>query len=117
MDALQPERGMLTVDEIDRGALLAQLNEHIAQAVFDITDVNKKATKKRIVQLQIEMHPSESRREFKLTYQVTLKPSTHIERDPTTIFIDKQDGEVIARPWAPTPLFNEEDMEAGAASN
>lgn len=39
------ELGNLTLDEIDRGLMVAQVNEHLAQCIADIADVNKKATK------------------------------------------------------------------------
>ena len=56
--------GNLILDEIDRGLCVEQVNEHIAQCIADIADVNKKATKKRSVVLTIDFHPSESLHHF-----------------------------------------------------
>lgn len=92
----------LRIDEIDRGLLVDQINEHLAQCVFDIADVNKEATKKREVVITIAFHPAKSRREAAVKYDVKLKPSTHIAREPTMVFLGKNSGgEIVAKPWVP----------------
>lgn len=92
----------LTIGEIDRGLLIEQINEYLAQAVADIADPNKEATKNRSVNVTITFSPSKSRREAAVTYLVTLKPSTHIARESSTIYLGKaEDGTPIAKPYVP----------------
>lgn len=99
-DGSEPGIGNLTIQDIDRGFLVEQVNQHLAMIVADIADLNKEATKKRSVNIEIAFAPSKSRRDAQLTYKVTLKPSTHIERDSQTIYIAKtKDGVPIAKPY------------------
>lgn len=92
----------LTIDDIDRGLLVEQINAVIAEAIADIADINKEATKTRTVAVAIRFQPSKSRRECTVDFQVILKPSTHIPRDPTTIYLGKaEDGTPIAKPYVP----------------
>lgn len=92
----------LKLAEIDRGLLVEQVDEYLAQCIADIADVNKEPTKKRTVQITITFQPSRSRREAAVSYQVSLKPSTHIERESSTIYLGKaEDGTPIAKPWVP----------------
>lgn len=92
----------LTIHDIDRGYLVAQIDEYLAKAVADIADLNKQPTKKRTVKIEINFAPSKSRRDAQVTYSVDLKPSRHVERDSSTIFLGKaEDGTPIAKPWVP----------------
>lgn len=92
----------LTLGDIDRGLLIEQINEYLAQAVADIADQNKEATKVRTVAIAIRFIPSKSRREAAVDYQVILKPSTHIAREASTIYLGKaEDGTPIAKPYVP----------------
>lgn len=96
------ENTNLKLGEIDRGLLIDQVNEYLAKAVADIADPNKEATKKRTVQITITFSPSKSRREAAVNYKVDLKPSTHIERESSTIYLGKaEDGSPIAKPYVP----------------
>jgi len=107
----------LTIDDIDRGFLVEQINEHLSQLIADIVDPNKEATKKRSVNIEIAFAPSKSRRDAQLTYKVTLKPSTHIERDSQTIYIGKaEDGTPIAKPYViEQPMLNGVELLADDA--
>lgn len=92
----------LQVTEIDGGLLIEQINEELKIIVADIADINKKPTVTREITVKIKLSPSKSRREATLVYNVTSKPSTHIDRDPTTIYLGKNSsGEMIAKPWVP----------------
>lgn len=90
----------LTIQDIDRGFLVEQINDHLAQLMADVVDPNKQATKKRSVNIEIAVAPSKSRRDAQLTYRVVLKPATHIERESQTIYIARgKDGSVMAKPY------------------
>jgi hypothetical protein len=91
----------LTVGEIDRGYLVEQINEYLAKIVVDIADPNKEPTKKRTVDVKITFSPSKSRREAEVSYLVTLKPSTHVERKSTIYMGKAEDGSPIAKPYVP----------------
>lgn len=91
----------LTIGEIDRGLLIDQVNEYLDKIVRDIADPNKEATKKRALNLTITFAPSKSRREAEVSYLVTLKPSTHIERKSTIYMGKAEDGTPIAKPYVP----------------
>lgn len=107
----------LTIYDIDRGFLVEQVNEHLAQIVADIADLNKEPTKKRSVNVEIIFAASKSRRDAQVSYKVTLKPSTHIERESQTVFIAKdKDGNPIAMPFDPKQqvLFDADEPVGGA---
>lgn len=90
----------LTIQDIDKGFLIEQINVHLSSIIADILDPNKLATKKRSVNIQINLAPSKSRRDAQLTYKVEAKPATHIERDSQTIYIARdKDGQPIAKPY------------------
>lgn len=117
MQATQADYRNLTIYDIDRGFLVEQVNEHLAQIVADIADLNKEPTKKRSVNVEIIFAASKSRRDAQVTYKVTLKPSTHIERESQTVFIAKdKDGVPIAMPFDPKQqvLFDADESVAGA---
>lgn len=112
---MEAELGNLKIDEIDRGLLVDQINEHLARCVADIADVSKKAEKKRSVVVTIDFHPSKSRREAACQYSVMLKPSTHIDREPTTIYLGRgKDGTAYAKPYETDQqdLFEPSEMDA-----
>lgn len=105
------ENSNLTIGDIDRGFLIQQINEYLAKAIQDIADVNKNPTKKRSLNVQIVFTPSKSRREAEVSYLVTLKPSTHVERKSTVYMGKAENGEPIAKPYVPNQqiLPNVED--------
>jgi len=113
----EPHYENLTIYDIDRGFLVEQVNEHLKQIVADIADPNKEPTKKRSVNVEIVFAASKSRRDAQVTYKVTLKPSTHIERESQTVFIAKdKDGVPIAMPFDPKQavLFDSDESVADA---
>ncbi len=92
----------LKLRDLDRGHVIDQIDEYLAKAVADIADPNKKATKPRVVQCTITMIPSKSRREAEVSYKVTLKPSDHVDRDKSVIYLGKDSqGNPIAKPYVP----------------
>jgi hypothetical protein len=93
----------LKARDIDSGNMILQLDEIIRQAVVDIADQNKKATKPRVVTLTLTFAPSKSRREAEASYQVTLKPSHHVDREKSIIHIGKDEkGNPIAATYIPS---------------
>lgn len=98
------ERNII-IDEIDNGVLVAQINEHLEQIVADIADLNKIPDKKRTLQVTINFMPSKSRKEADIEYSVTIKPSSHIKRDPVTMHLAKTaDGKPYAKPFDPQQI-------------
>lgn len=96
------ENNNITLGEIDNGNVVLQVNEYLKQLVADIADPNKKATKPRSVNLSITFAPSKSRREAEVSYNVSLKPGPHVEREKSVIYIGKaKDGTPIAKPYVP----------------
>jgi hypothetical protein len=92
----------LTLEDLDGGNVALQITEVLRDAVRDIADPDKKATKPRIVTATIILAPSKSRREAEVSYQVTLKPSVHADREKTVIYLGKdKEGNPIAKPWIP----------------
>lgn len=92
----------LDIHDIDRGKLVARINEALAKAMADIADPNKEATKKRTVMVSITFSPSKSRREASCAFNVTLKPAGHVEFEPSTIYLGKaEDGTIIGKPYVP----------------
>lgn len=97
----------LTIHDLDKGLLVAQIDEYLAKAMQDIIDPNKQATKKREVVIKIAFLPSKSRRDCQMKWNVDLKPSTHIERDTQTIYIARdKNGNAIAKPY----VINQPDL-------
>lgn len=94
----------ITVGEIDRGLLVDQINEELNKIVRDIADPNKEATKKRVIDVKISFTPSKSRREAEVSYLVTHRPSTHVERKSTVYLGHAEDGTPIAKPYIPNQI-------------
>lgn len=111
----------LVIGDIDRGMLVEQINAVLALAIADIADVNKEATKIRTVAVAIRFQPSKSRRECAVDFQVILKPSTHIPREATTVYLGKaEDGTPIAKPYIPNQQVLpgvEDALSAGDGDN
>lgn len=92
----------LKLRDIDRGNAIAQIDEYLAMAIADIADRGKKATKPRVVTATITFIPSKSRREAEVSYQVALKPSGHVEREKSVVYLGKDStGKAIAKPYIP----------------
>jgi hypothetical protein len=98
----EPEFGNLSIKDIDRGFLVEQIDEHLKMAYADVLDLNKEATKKRTVNIQIVIMPEKSRRAAQVDWNVDLKPSSHIKRESQTIFLGKdKNGNAIATAFDP----------------
>lgn len=92
----------LKLEDLDGGNVVLQITEVLRDAIRDIADPDKKATKPRTVTATIVFSPSKSRREAEVSYLVTLKPATHAERDKTVIYLGKNKaGEPIASVYVP----------------
>lgn len=111
------ERRMITAADIDNGNMLLQLDREILRALDDIADRNKKSTKTRRVTLEISFAPSDSRREAQATYHCKMTPAIHIDREKTTVFIDKNkkgETEAAIRRLDQPALLGMDDEESKA---
>ena len=113
----------LTLEDLDGGNAVLQITEVLRDAIRDIADPDKKATKARTVTAVITLSPSKSRREAEVSYLVTLKPATHADREKTVIYLGKdKKGNPIAKPYGPNQqtlpgtenAFNEQEDEERA---
>ncbi len=92
----------ITLEDLDGGNVVLQVTELLRDAVRDIADPDKKATKPRVITLTITLSPSKSRREAEVLYHGVLRPANHVDREKTIIYLGKgKDGQPIAKPYIP----------------
>lgn len=95
----------IAVENINGGRLALHINEQLKAAIADVVDPNKPATAKRSVSVTIEIQPSKSRREAKVTYGVKTSLAAP-EKEESYINIGRLHGE----PFASNNLIEEQPL-------
>jgi hypothetical protein len=95
----------IAVENINGGRLALHINEQIKRLIADVIDPNKPATAKRTLQVTIDVLPSKSRREAKVSYGLGLKLAAPAKEE-AYINIGRVGGE----PFASNQLIEEQPL-------